>query len=169
MVKLQSYRPRSIQNILTVEAVNETPSFAQAKYRKNKTIGHGLKYEWKGHLHLLDKYGYEYVPGPWFRYSTEQNPTRINYVQPDGLIVRLKEGIVTIVEFKWSHTVDAYYQLVDRYLPLMEHFFGKDFEFHMVEICRWYSPQIQFPGKAGLKKDIDRLTPGEVGIHIWKP
>ena len=122
-----------------------------------------------GHEHLLDIYGYEYVPGPWFRYTTNEKPHRQNYCQPDGLIIRLKLGIVTVVEFKWSHTPDAYYQLVDRYLPLCEHFFGEQFEYRLLEICRWYSPQTKFPGKYGLRKDIEQIHPGEVGVHIWKP
>jgi len=169
-MKRKRYRHLPISNILTVECILETPSFAQSNYRHNPVLGNGLRYELAGHEYLLDIYGFEYIPGPWFRYSTEHMPTRKNFVQPDGLIIRLKEGIITIVEFKWSHTPDAYYQLVDRYLPLMEKFFGKDiFEFRLLEICRWYSPQIKFPGRSSLRKNVEDVKADEVGIHIWKP
>ena len=118
---------------------------------------------------MLDRYGYEYVPGPWFRYSVESTPRRQNFVQPDGLLVRLRTGIITVVEVKWSHNVDAYFQLTDRYLPIVRHFFGGDFQYRLLEVVRWYDPGIVFPGAHSLRKDPEGVRPGEVGIHIWKP
>jgi len=164
------YRHRPLGKLSTVEIVNETPSFARAGFKANKAIGDGLRYELAGHNHLLDIYGPEYIPGPWFRYTTEDAPERKNFAQPDGLILRIKQGIITIVEFKWSHTPDAYYQLTDKYFPLVSTFFGTDiFEYRLLEICRWYNPQTAVPGKSGLRKDIETILPGEMGIHIWKP
>lgn len=164
------YRKQKIQNLHTVEAVTQTPSFAKTNRSLSKSIGQGLKYELDGHHMLLDTYGCEYVPGPWFRYTTTDAPDRQNYVQPDGLIIRMELGLVTIVEFKWSHTPDAYYQLFDKYLPVVEKFFGADlFEFRLLEICKFYSSQVKVPGRSSLRKDIGTLQPNEMGIHIWKP
>jgi len=119
---------------------------------------------------MFDKFGVYYAPGVWFRYTTEDAPKRENYIQTDGLVIDVEKGLVTIVEVKWAHNVGAYVQLVERYLPVVSHFFGSDlFEFRTVEVVHWYDANIKFPGVSKLAKDVANIEKNCVGIHIWRP
>lgn len=158
-----------LDEILEVKHLDGTPSFAQAHRRAKGAKGKGLKFEREVQEHFSDRYDL-YVPGPWFSYRTRYRPLIWNYAQPDGLLFDFKKGLLTIVEIKYSHTPEAYFQLIDKYLPLMQNFLGKElWTFSTCEVVYWYDKAISFPCEIRLCKEIEICRPGEFGVHICRP
>lgn len=146
------------------------PKFIRSGRRRRGRKGMGLRYEAKVQRHLGE--GFDgFIPGPWFRYCTSDEPSRINYAQPDGLLIDLEKGQILICEVKYSHTAEAYFQLVDKYLPIVRKFFNNSeiWEFATVEICYWYDCAVAFPTKPRLRKEIDTVRPNELAVHICRP
>jgi hypothetical protein len=161
--------PQALHDLVEVVFSPETPSFVTAqRARGAKRLG--LKYE-KEAQPLLAKACHEspkvveYLPSPWFKYRCASHPTRWNYAQPDGLAIAPNEGLVFVVEIKLRHTADSYFQLLDRYIPLMEKFFGKDWKFCPVEVCRWYDPHTAYPTRISLRENFLDAKPTEVTVH----
>jgi len=162
-------RLQRIHNVRSVEILHGVPPFVKKRRRRGRK-GVGLRYEAKVQRHFLDVFGYEYVPGPWFKYTVADRPKVINYAQPDGLLIQPRKGKVTIVEIKYNHCAESYFQLVDKYLPLVEKLFGtEDWEFPLVEVVKWYDRDTSYPSSVRLRSAIDECTPSEIGVHICRP
>ena len=123
------------------------------------------------HLHgYYDKLGLFYASGVWFRYTTKDHPQRWNFAQPDGLLIDPWKGKITIVEIKYNHTAEAYFQLVDRYLRLCNHFFGTErWVFSIVEVVHWYDCAVAFPTQPAIRDRIEDVRPDEFGVHVCRP
>jgi len=162
-------RLQRIHNVSTVEILDGVPPFVKKRRRRGRK-GVGLRYEAKVQRHFLDRFGYEYIPGPWFKYTVRDRPKVVNYAQPDGLLVESRRGTVTIVEIKYNHCAESYFQLVDKYLPLVETLFDKSiWTFPMVEVVKWYDRDTSYPTSIRLRDDIAKCSPNEIGVHICRP
>jgi len=156
-------------DIAWVDFADSTPPFALKNGRRRGRRAQGLRYEKKAHAHFREEVGEEYVESPWLIYRMKGNKI-LQWAQPDSLIVSPMRGIVTVCEMKYQHTADAYWQLVGKYLPLLQVIFGLDtWKFATVEIVKWYDCATDFPTSVILRDDILRVRPGEFGVHIWKP
>ena len=156
--------------ILATKHLEGTPKFAQSHQRRRGAKGVGIRYEEKVQKDFSERFGAFYIPGPWFAYQTEATGGRWNYAQPDGLLFDFKSGLLTIVEIKYSHCAEAYFQLVDKYLPLMRHFLGTElWRFATVEVVYWYDRAVSFPCEVKLRKEITLCQPRELGVHICRP
>jgi len=146
------------------------PKFVQSGRRRRGRKGVGLRYEAKVHDHLLSEFD-GYIPSPWFRYTTSDEPRRINYAQPDGLIVDVERGKITICEMKYSHCAEAYYQLLDKYLPIVRRFFNNSeiWEFATVEIVYWYDCAVAFPTTPARRSRLQDVRVNELAVHVWRP
>lgn len=164
MARLQRiHEPRN------VEIIEGIPPFVKKRRRRGRK-GVGLRYEAAVQRYFGDRYGYEYIPGPWFKYAVAERPRVVNYAQPDGLLVQPRRGTVTIVEIKYNHCAESYFQLVDKYLPLVETLFDKTmWEFPLVEVVKWYDRDTSYPTDIRLRADIDECRAGEIGVHICRP
>lgn len=119
------------------------------------------------HEKLLDDYGeFNYIPHQWFQYQFVGQGYK--FCQTDGLLFSYKERKVLVIEIKYKHTIDAYWQLENKYVPVMKHLF-KDWEITTCEIVKWFDPSTPFPVLAILKKDILTIGPSEFGVHILTP
>lgn len=162
-------RLQRIDNVTAVEIMHGVPPFVKKRRRKGRK-GIGLKYEAKVQKHFTDVFGYEYIPGPWFRYSVLDRPKVVNYAQPDGLLIQPRQGIVTIVEIKYNHCAESYFQLVDKYLPLVRELFGSDlWQFPLVTVVKWYDRDTSYPASIRLRESIDKCSTTEIGVHICRP
>lgn len=162
-------RLQRIHNVTSVEFLDGIPPFVKKRRRRGRK-GVGLRYEAKVQRHFLDRFGYEYLPSPWFKYTVADRPRVINYAQPDGLLIQPQRGTVTIVEIKYNHCAESYFQLVDKYLPLVEILFPKQlWEIPLVEVVKWYDRDTQYPVDIRLRRDIDECRVGEIGVHICRP
>lgn len=156
-------------DILAVKHLSGTPAFAQNQRRRKGAKGVGIRYEEKVQSFFAEKFGALYIPSPWFAYQTLWQP-RWNYAQPDGLLLDFRSGIILIIEIKYSHCAEAYFQLVDKYLPLMRAFFGtENWRFATCEVVYWYDRAVSFPCEVRLCREITLCQPKELGVHICRP
>lgn len=166
-----SPRPcRRLENIIEVHHVDETPNFAKCYRAQKGARGQGIRYEKLVQSHLKRTLGNAYVPSPWFRYREERARNEWNWAQPDGLYLDFRRGVCTIFEVKYSHCPEAYFQLVDKYLPLLRKFLGTEcWDFALCEVVRWYDRQVEFPTTISLCKDYDQVPVKGFNVHIWRP
>jgi hypothetical protein len=140
------------------------PAFAVNKKRKGKR-GQGIRYEQMVHKHFVETYPL-YLESPWLRYADEQG---WHWCQPDAVYIDVMRGVLTIVEVKYQHTIEAWWQLVDLYMPVLEVAFPKKlWKYQLLEVVRWYNPDIRWPQQPKL---IAKPFEGNYvyGVHIWKP
>jgi hypothetical protein len=124
-------------------------------------------YERKVNFRLIEEFGFErFIPGQWFQFQFYGK--KIQFCQTDGLLFTPKQQKVLIIEVKYKHTPGAYWQLEDKYLPVISHLF-RDWEISTLEIVKWYDPSTAFPTTVSLKKEITDVRPGEFGVHILTP
>lgn len=162
-------RLQRIDDVTKVELMHGIPPFIKKRRRRGR-MGVGLKYEAKVQTYFADTFGYEYIPGPWFRYEVRERPKVVNYAQPDGLLIQPKRGTVTIIEIKYNHCAESYFQLVDKYLPLARAFFGTDlWNFPLCTVVKWYDKSTSYPAGIRLRDGIDHCELSEIGVHICRP
>jgi len=70
-----------------------------------------------------------------FASSSSTSPPR--FCQPDALLIDVYSGRVVIVEVKYQHTTDAWWQLLALYVPVVRRLFGPAWEVACCEIVRW--------------------------------
>lgn len=165
-------RHQTLNDLIEVNAYGETPSFVRA-HRARGRKGMGLRYERKVHEAFASAFGPAYLPSVWFSYRRLSSPKTTNFAQPDAFLLDLSRGLCTIIEVKYNHTADAYFQLNDKYLPLLDKFFhAKEkalWSFALCEVVYWYDKFVDFPCRVALRDDIRKVRPGEFGVHIWRP
>lgn len=157
-------------DVASCELLLGIPSFV-SKSRARGARARGIRYEKSVQELFRERYTH-YIAAPWFKYTLRTNSTRINYAQPDGLLVDPSTGVVTIVEIKYAHVPDAYFQLVDKYLPLVQKFFEArdvDWQYALCEVVRWYDVATEFPCAVTLWKDVATVRPGIFAVHVCKP
>ena len=112
---------------------------------------------------LLAQFGGDYLPSPWVRFTDAAGS---HWCQPDGVLT-LPQGKV-IVEVKYQHTTEAWYQLRLLYEPVLRCLYP-DTPLSVIEVVKWYDCAIVFPEPARLIKNLALHQGGEFGVHIWKP
>jgi hypothetical protein len=86
------------------------------------------------------------------------------------LFVDVAQGLVTIIEVKFAHTPDAYFQLIDKYIPIVSRFLaGGDWRIAVCEVVRWYDAATAFPCRVCLLDSPLAAKPGAFGVHILRP
>ena len=144
---------------------DETPQFAQNRKRARGRKRTGIVYEKKGHEFFTEKFGNAYLPGPWIRFN---DAGKMRWCQPDALVFSPFESRITILEFKYQHTSDAWWQLTKLYRPVVQRLFP-EWQLRICEVVKWYDCDRVFPEPVRLVPDFDRLTASDFGVHIWKP
>ena len=104
-----------------------------------------------------------YIPGQWFQY--QEHGQRLTFCQTDGLLFRYRQQRVLIIEVKYKHTVDAYWQLEQKYVPVVSWLF-RNWEISTCEVVKWYDAATPFPTEVSLKKEPLTTKPSEFGVHI---
>lgn len=126
----------------------------------------GVRYEKRVHAHLLDQFPTTYLPSPWLRFLSGG---RWRWCQPDGLIFDLDNGRIIVVEVKYSHTSDAWWQVKHLYLPVLKRCFPEHlWTYEACEVVRWFDPMTVFPEPLEMAAQIDQHG-DKFRVHIWKP
>lgn len=94
---------------------------------------------------------------------------RVRWCQPDGLLIDVLAGVITILEMKYQHTAQAYWQLHGLYLPVVKRVFGPSWTYKLCEVTKWYDPAIPFPTPISMQPDVKKCKAGIVNVHIWRP
>lgn len=129
----------------------------------------GLAYEALVHEMLESVYGEMYQPSPWIVYW-EKDPscTPARTCQPDGLIIDIRKGVITIVEVKLYNSAMAWWQLLWKYSPVVRALFP-GFELRYVEIVKFDDPSIAVPGEVLRVQSLEELQSNSYGVMTWKP
>lgn len=146
--------------------VDEGPAFTKQPPRRKGVRAKGVRYENRVHLKMEDLYGERYLPSQWFKFGTEGNDIR--WCQPDGLLFDVPNGVITVLEMKYNHTPNAWWQLRLLYGPLVQFVFPS-FRIRVVEVCQWYDCNVAFPEPTVLTPSVDRCGDRDFHIHIYRP
>lgn len=124
----------------------------------------GLKYERRVHERLYEQYGLDYIPSQWFSYHDGES---VRYCQPDGILLLERFSILLIVEVKYSHTPDAFWQVEHLYVPVLRAFIGTSpWRIATCEVVKWYDPSTRFPVRPVLRESLEDVKVGEFAVHI---
>lgn len=138
------------------------PPFKPRTRSRNGRINLGLKYERFVNKQLFAQYGADYLPGQWYCYQTSLLE-HWKYCQLDGLL-SLPTGKV-LIEIKYQHCPEAYFQLTNLYLPLLEHLYPGE-PLALCEVVKWFDPATVFPHPVTRLPRIHEARPGDFSVHI---
>ena len=93
----------------------------------------------------------------------------MRWCQTDGLFAHPLEGLIVVVEIKYQHTPDAWFQLRELYEPVVRKAFGPAWTVALLEVVKWYDPSTFFPERHFMCADPLRPPTGGIGVHIWAP
>jgi len=96
----------------------------------------GQRFEARQQEKFLEKYDSFFEPEPWFRFEDNK---RTWHCCPDGILWLEKSPI--IVEFKLSHTYQAWRQLKQLYLPVVKAAHPNQY-FRLLEVCKNFDPSV---------------------------
>jgi hypothetical protein len=142
------------------------PPFLQEVVVKGKRRD-GIRYEEKGQQRLLEARPLTYAPSPWLQFWEGAEEF---WCQPDGLDIDIGRGIITIVEFKLSHTSRAWWQTRKLYEPVVRYMFaGAPWSYAILEFVKWFDPDTAFPEPLRAVKDLSfsYIKPNAFHFHIW--
>lgn len=108
------------------------------------------------------------VPRPWIEYETAgaKNP---KYCQPDALLLHPQRQTCYILEAKRNHVADAYFQLENRYKPVVRHLFDEGTTVVGIEVCNFFDCAVRVPEKPNLVDDIYEANPQMFNVLIMHP
>lgn len=163
---LRPSRFREPIRIVTAHITGVPPVFAARKKPVKGARAAGLRYEKKVQDEFLRRYPDHYIPSPWFRFYDAYGQ---RWCQPDGLLLDIRAGLLTIVEVKHHHTGEAWWKLQKLYLPVVRQVFGPDWKYTCLEVVRYYESDELFP--YAKLCEIPHLCPPlpSTGVHIMKP
>ncbi len=115
---------------------------------------------------MLEQFEDFYLPSPWLHFR-EEGQEDFRWAQPDGLLIDGIKGIITIVEIKYSHTADAWWQVRRLYLPVLQKLFPPNlWRYEALEVVKWYDPDTVFPEKVQLVDNPMRSS-SHFKVHIF--
>lgn len=128
----------------------------------------GVRYERRIHEHMQERYPNQYIAAPWIRFKMAQDRPRL--AQPDGLLIDIYRGRVILVEVKYQHCLDAWWQLERKYRPLVEHIFpAAEWKVSTCEVVRWYDPAVRVPDHVNLCPEVTWARRENFNVHICTP
>lgn len=157
------------QDVSWVKLLPEQPAFIR-RHRARGAKARGVSYERKVHDYLreciLGLPDWDYVQGPWIEFRDRSGK---RWCQPDGFLLDTARRRCTLVEIKYRHTADAWWQLWRLYLPVIRVLLP-EYSYACLEICKWFDPQTAFPEALALAPEPTALPSGEItAVHIWNP
>ena len=172
----QSHRDgfRPAGEVSSVQFSPKPPEFLKTKRVRGKRAD-GIRYENKGQERVLAARPLTYSASPWLKFhqadwdASSGDPYWL-WCQPDGLDIDVTCGIITIVEFKLSHTTNAWWQTRELYEPVVRKLFSAaSWRYSILEIVKWYEPDIVFPEELCFVKDLSfrGIRPGKFHLYIW--
>ena len=148
-------------------ALRHSPPFLPIAPRATERQKLGLRYERRVHERLLDRFGLRYIPGQWFSFGLPGPDGGVRYCQLDGILLDDERRVFTIIEFKYSHTANAYWQIENTYVPVIACFLRQSgWQIATCEVVKWYDPSVRFPRPVALRDDVSLVKPGEFAVHI---
>jgi hypothetical protein len=155
---------RPARDVTRAKLLSCAPPFIREYSRKSGRRWHGIKYQREIDAEFARRYGTAYISGQWIEFV--ENDER-RYCQPDGILIELQRGRITVVEVKYSHTELAYYQLFDLYLPVLRALFPPQlWTFAAIEVCSRFDAAVALPVKPVMRKELLDAIPNAFNVHI---
>lgn len=156
--------------VQSAQRLQQAPPFIR-RGRPTGRFAVGIRYEREVHEYLallaLGRPDLEYVPSPWFQY---QDKSGRRWCQPDALIFKPESRVGIVYEAKYQHIADAWWQLTQLYVPVLQRAYPLITTWGMVEICHWHDPSVTFPEKYELTSDpLTVRNSARVSVHIYNP
>lgn len=127
----------------------------------------GVRYERKAQEHLREVFGKQYYDTPLIHFRDDSGARTC---APDGLLFKYPR--VLIVECKFQHMPEAWWQLRRLYEPVLRGMYGIK-EVILLEVCRSYDPQTPFPEQPALVYNAAQwygaAKNGDLGVYRWRP
>ena len=156
-----------VGDLAWVKPLPYKPSFIKRRKPKGRKA-QGVRYEKRAHEHFNELFGDRYINSQWFQFK--EPDTKARYCEIDGLLIRPKQGTIIILEMKYNHTSDAWWQTRRLYEPIIKFLFPEQlWEVAICEVVKWFDPATKFPEDLQMVKDIRDVQTGKFGLHIWKP
>lgn len=115
---------------------------------------------------LFLRYGERHFRGPWLYFYDNGKP---RWCQPDALLIDVETGKIVVIEVKYQHTPDAWWQLYHLYLPVLRVIFPQSmWSLSVCEVVKWYDPATWFPCHVAMTPDPAMVRLNEFGVHIWR-
>lgn len=151
---------------VTKAFVSDTaPSFVRPQRRHGRRAL-GIRYEKAVQDYLEVRYGQSYIRSPWLHFANDKDVW--HWCQPDGVLLQHERRRFTIIEVKYQHTSDAWWQVEKLYRPVLEFLFP-GWECARCEVVKWFDGTIAFPEQTKLCEEIGAVPFGFFGVHIYKP
>lgn len=151
-------------NIVDVQLSSHGPLLLGPDRRLSAGQRAGLRFERKALEHLSDCYLDQFIPSPWLKYR-ERGAPYYRFAQPDGFILDVESGRISIIEIKLRHTIQAWQQLRRLYEPLLRHLFREgEWTFSCCEVVGSYDGRVAFPEQFILTKDPLSLPSDSFGL-----
>lgn len=130
----------------------------------------GLRYEREVHEYLsllaLGRPELEFLQSPWIEFTDR---TGRRWCQPDAVVLQRESKIGIILEVKYQHCSDAWFQLKELYFPVLRKIFP-GFVFGLVEVVHWHDPTVKFPERYDFTPDpLSVRHANLVSVHIYNP
>jgi len=110
-----------------------------------------------------------YIASPWLQFRLRESGSRVHWCQPDGLYIDPHRGQITIVEIKYQHCADAWFQMNRLYGPVLRAMFApREWQFATCEIVKWFDCAIQVPEPPKMRDSPLAARPGEFAVFICK-
>ena len=124
----------------------------------------GINYENKITALLDEKYSHlgGTLSGAWIKYDEEMG-THSHYCQPDIILFDPWKGYVYIIECKLTHNSEAFYQMSNKYLPILEWMFPK-WKFACIEVFKNFS-RWKWPRLEGCIASLEEIK--QPGYYMW--
>lgn len=107
-------------------------------------------------------YGDGLLINPWIHY--EEIGIGAKHAQPDALIFDPVKGIIYLIECKLTHNTEAYWQMNNKYVPLLEWMFPR-WKIARVEVFKNMSG-FRWPRLTAAIDGLDRIAGG--GDYMWR-
>lgn len=115
---------------------------------------------------LLRAPGVELQQDRWLEFSDRSGR---RWCQTDAIVIDRQRGVGIIVEVKYQHTAEAWWQLKWLYEPVVAKALP-GITWGLLEIVHWHDPQVLFPEPYQLTPNPLRIPKrGQVAVHIYNP
>ena len=106
-----------------------------------------------------------FIPSLPFRYQTTSGYS--SFCIPDG--VWFGEQEVVCIEVKLQHTVHAWFQLNNLYIPVLERAFRKPVR--ALEVVKVLDPEVRFPCSVRVFRSVESFVESQqkLGVCLWRP
>lgn len=164
---MNTFRPA--RDVKRAKLIPAAPAFVREYTRKRGRRWHGIKYQREVDAHYAQRFGSSYISNQWIEFL-DGTSREVRYCQPDGILIELARGRITVVEVKYSHTELAYWQLFELYLPVLRALFPPQlWTFAAIEVCSRFDPTVALPCKPVMRKELLDAIPNAFNVHILRP